>query len=115
FWLYFPDQWDPKSPWHDQRVRLAASLAIDRKSINEALTLGHSKITGSIIPESFEYYWPTPPPVFDPDKAKKLLAEAGHANGFDAGEYYCDTTYSNVAEAVLNNLQTVGIRAKLRP
>ncbi|HJU30040.1 MAG TPA: ABC transporter substrate-binding protein [Hyphomicrobiaceae bacterium] len=115
FWLYFADQWDAKSPWHDQRVRLAASLAIDRNSINEALTLGHSKITGSIIPESFEYYWPTPPPVFDPAKAKKLLAEAGHANGFDAGEYYCDTTYSNVAEAVLNNLQTVGIRAKLRP
>ena len=31
FWLYFPDQWDPKSPWHDQRVREAARLAIDRK------------------------------------------------------------------------------------
>ncbi len=29
FWLYFPDQWDPKSPWHDQRVRDAARLAID--------------------------------------------------------------------------------------
>src|SRR5262249_52244210 len=26
-WLYFPDQWDEKSPWHDPRVRLAASLA----------------------------------------------------------------------------------------
>ena len=32
FWLYFPDQWDPKSPWHDQRVRDAARLAIDYKS-----------------------------------------------------------------------------------
>src|SRR5207302_6466776 len=31
FCLYFPDQWDPKSPWHDERVRRAASLAIDRK------------------------------------------------------------------------------------
>ena len=29
-WLYFADQWDPKSPWHDERVRRAASLAIDR-------------------------------------------------------------------------------------
>src|SRR5262249_41592905 len=27
YWLYFPDQWDPKSPWHDPRVRLAANLA----------------------------------------------------------------------------------------
>jgi len=42
FWLYFPEQWDPKSPWHDQRVRQAVSLAIDRKTMNEALTLGHS-------------------------------------------------------------------------
>ena len=115
FWIYFPDQWDPKSPWADPRVRLAASLAIDRKTINEALTLGHSKLTGSIIPEGFEYYWQPPAPVFDPAKAKQLLAEAGHANGFDAGDYYCDASYSNLGEAVLNNLQAVGIRAKLRP
>ncbi len=64
FWLYFPEQWNPKSPWHDRRVRLAASLAIDRPSINQALTLGHSRLSGSIIPTSFEYFWqptcPTP-------------------------------------------------------
>ncbi len=30
FWLDLPDQWDPKSPWHDRRVRQAASHAIDR-------------------------------------------------------------------------------------
>ena len=96
-------------------MRLAVSLAIDRKTINEALTLGHSKLTGSIIPEGFEYYWQPPAPVFDPAKAKQLLAEAGHANGFDAGDYYCDASYSNLGEAVLNNLQAVGIRAKLRP
>jgi peptide/nickel transport system substrate-binding protein len=115
FWLYFPDQWDAKSPWHDQRVRQAASLALDRKTINQALTLGHSRITGSIIPDTFEYYWQPPAPVYDPAAAKKLLAEAGHPNGFDAGEYYCDVSYANVAEAVLNNLQAVGIRARLRP
>ena len=96
-------------------MRLAASLAIDRKTINQALTLGHSKLTGSIIPDSFEYYWPTPAPAYDPTKAKQLLAEAGHPQGFDAGDYYCDTTYANLGEAVLNNLQAVGIRAKLRP
>src|SRR5712664_1783996 len=33
FWVDFPDQWNPKSPWHDQRVRLAASLAIDRQAL----------------------------------------------------------------------------------
>jgi peptide/nickel transport system substrate-binding protein len=115
FWLYFPDQWDPKSPWHDQKVRLAASLAIDRPTINQALTLGHSLLTGSIIPNNFEFFWQTPPAAFDPGGAKKLLADSGYPNGFDAGDYYCDSSYSNLAEVVLNNLQAVGIRAKLVP
>ena len=39
-WLVFADQWDPKSPWHDRRVRLAANHAIDRQAINQAETLG---------------------------------------------------------------------------
>ena len=115
FWIYFADQWDPKSPWSDPRVRQAAYLAIDHKSINQALTLGHSRITGSIIPDTFEFYWKPPEPTHDLEKARKLLAEAGHPKGFDAGEYFCDSTYSNLAEAALNNLQAVGIRAKLRP
>jgi peptide/nickel transport system substrate-binding protein len=115
FWLYFADQWDPKSPWHDQRVRLAASLAIDGKTINEALTLGYSKLTGSIIPDSFEYYWQPPAPMYDPAKAKQLLTDAGYPQGFDAGEYFCDISYANLAEAVLNNLQALGIHTKLRP
>ena len=60
FWLYFPEQWDPKSPWHDLRVRQAANLALDRKTINEALTLGYSHVTGSIMPDIFEFYWAPP-------------------------------------------------------
>src|SRR5207248_1954677 len=35
--LYFPDQWDPKSPWHDERVRRAARLAMDLEGINRAI------------------------------------------------------------------------------
>jgi peptide/nickel transport system substrate-binding protein len=115
FWLYFADQWDPKSPWHDRRVRLAASLAVDRRSINQALTLGHSLLSGSIIPTSFEYFSQPPAPAYDPARAKQLLAEAGYPSGFDAGEYFCDVSYSNLGEAVVNSLQTVGIRARLRP
>jgi peptide/nickel transport system substrate-binding protein len=115
FWLYFPEQWDPKSPWHDERVRLAARLAIDNKTINQALTLGYSHITGSLIPDNFEFYWQPPALVYDPAKAKQLLAEAGYPNGFDAGYYNCDSSYSNLAEATNNYLGAVGIRAKLRP
>ena len=115
FWLYFPDQWDPKSPWHDRRVRQAASLAMDRTTINQALTLGHSKLTGNIIPSTFDFFWQPPAPVYNVARAKQLLAEAGYPNGFDAGEYSCDGSYANLGEAVANNLQAVGIRARLRP
>ncbi|MGD9879660.1 MAG: ABC transporter substrate-binding protein [Reyranella sp.] len=115
FWLYFPDQWDAKSPWHDQRVRDAARFAIDYKSISEALTLGHSPITNNIIPDGFDYYWKAPAAVYDAAKAKKLLADAGLRSGFDAGDYYCDASYANLGEAVINSLQEVGIRVKLRP
>ena len=56
YYMYFPEQWDPKSPWHDRRVRLATKYALDYNTINQALTLGHSHITGSVIPENFEFY-----------------------------------------------------------
>jgi peptide/nickel transport system substrate-binding protein len=116
FCLYFPDQWDPKSPWHDERVRRAASLAIDREGTNQALTLGYSLTTGNpIVADHYEFFWQPPKPVYDPEEAKKLLAEAGHRNGFDAGDYYCDSSYANIGEAVVDNLLAVGIRAKLRP
>ncbi len=114
-WVSFVDQFDPKSPWHDRRVRLAAIHAIDRQAINEARTFGMSRITGSIVPSSFDFYWQPPVVPYDPAAAKRLLAEAGFANGFDAGEYYCDMTSADAAEAVIGYLQAVGIRAKLRP
>src|SRR6266545_3170495 len=51
-WFVFTEQWDPKSPWADRRVRLAANLAIDRQAINQAETVGLSKVTASIIPRN---------------------------------------------------------------
>jgi ABC-type transport system substrate-binding protein len=81
---FLEGQWDPKSPWHDRRVRLAANYAIDRQAISEAETLGASIPTGSIIPREFEFALPIEPYPYDPAKAKQLLAEAGYPNGFDA-------------------------------
>jgi len=115
FWLSFVDQWDPKSPWHDRRVRLAANHALDRNAINQAETLGFSKMTGSIIPSSFEFYKSVPVVSYDPAKARQLLAEAGYPQGFDGGDYFCDTSYGNLGEAVVNYLKAVDIRLRLRP
>src|SRR5437867_4553393 len=104
-WLVFADQWDPKSPWADRRVRLAANHAINREAINEALTLGFSRITWSIIPQSFDFYWQPPAYAYDPAKAKQLLAEAGYPNGFDAGDLWCDAATATMSEAVVGYLQ----------
>ena len=113
-WLVFTEQWNPKSPWADQRVRLAASLAINRKEINNAEYLGHGRLSASIIPQAFAFAWPAPAFPYDPDRARKLLAEAGYPRGFDAVEVATDNTYGPIAEAVVNDLQPVGIRARLR-
>ena len=114
-WVTFTEQWDPKSPWADRRVRLAANLAMGRKAINQAETLGFSRITATLIPHSFEYAWQPPLYPFDPARAKKLLAEAGYPNGFLAGELSVDNAYASVAEAVVNYLGAAEITAKLRP
>jgi peptide/nickel transport system substrate-binding protein len=114
-WLVFVDQWDPKSPWADRRVRLAANHAINRQAINEAITLGFSRITWSIIPASFDFYWQPPAYAYDPAKAKQLLAEAGYPKGFDAGDLWCDAATATMSEAAAGFLQAAGIRAKVRP
>src|SRR5215467_3559067 len=114
-WYVFTEQWDPKSPWADRRVRLAANLAIDRQAVNQAETLGLSKVTASIIPQNFEFSWPAPTYPFDPKRARQLLAEAGYPNGFDAGTITVDVSNASFAEAVTSYFGAVGIRATIRP
>ncbi|MBM3220591.1 MAG: hypothetical protein FJZ38_18295 [Candidatus Rokubacteria bacterium] len=114
-WVYFTEQWDPKSPWHDRRVRLAANHAIDRQAINQADALGHARVNWSIVPPSFDFYWQPPGYGFDPGRARQLLAEAGYPNGFEAGDYFCDAAITNIGEPVVNYLNAAGIRVKLRP
>src|SRR3989475_295247 len=85
------------------------------EAINQAETLGHSLLTNSIIPNTFDYFWAPPPPQYDRARAKKLLAEAGYPNGLDAGDYTVDAAAVAIGEPVANSLQAAGIRVKLRP
>src|SRR5712692_2002189 len=114
FFLDFVEQWDPKSPWHDQRVRLAASLAIDRKTVNEAEQLGFAGITGNIVPRAMEFAIPIDPHPYDPKRAKQLLVEAGYPNGFDGGDLTPQPPYYSMAEAVSNYLGAIGIKTRVR-
>ena len=112
--LDLPEQWDPKSPWADRRVRLAASHALDRKALNEAETLGMSRPTGGLIPRSLEFAKPFEAPAYDPARSKKLLAEAGYPNGFDAGTLTPFPPFFSLAEGLGNYLQAVGIKTRMR-
>jgi peptide/nickel transport system substrate-binding protein len=113
-WVEFADQWDPKSPWSDKRIRLAVNHALNRKVINEAACLGYCPPAGVIIPRVMDFALQVEPPAYDPPRAKRLLAEAGYPNGFDAGELVPIPPFFTTAEAVVNDLNAVGIQVKMR-
>jgi len=114
WWLEFPEQWNPKSPWHDRRVRLAANMAIDKRAINEAERLGYSRLTGSIIPSVMDFALKIEPLAYDPTHAKRLLADAGYPDGFDAGDLTPLPPFTTMGEAIANSLAAVGIRTRVR-
>jgi peptide/nickel transport system substrate-binding protein len=114
-WLEFAEQWDPKSPWHDRRLRLAVNHALDRKAISEVACLGFCPPAGVIVPRVMDFALQVEPPTYDPARAKRLLAEAGYPNGLDAGELVPIPPFFTMAEAVVNYLNVIGIRTKMRP
>ncbi len=114
-WIEFADQSDPRSPWHDRRVRLAVNHALDRKAISETACLGYCPPAGIVVPPIMDYALQVEPPLYDPQKAKQLLAEAGYPKGFDAGDFTPLPGFWTTGEAAVNYLNAVGIRTKLRP
>ena len=102
-------QWDQKSPWSDPRVRKAASLAIDRKMLADVHLPGCSPI-GSLALQGDPMGADIPADPYDPDGAKKLLAEAGYPKGFHGGMFYpYNGPLWKYGEQVANYWKTIGI------
>lgn len=71
------------NPFRDIRVRQALSLAINRAALVERAMDGQAVANAQLVPEGFGGYDPALPiPPYDPDRARRLLAEAGYPNGF---------------------------------
>ena len=113
---------DKKSQENARKVRLAMNLAVDKKAIINGLWKG----TGSETPFSYYYYpfhkgyssdWKIPP--HDPERAKKLLGEAGYAGGFEVRVNPMVMVYAldgpDIMEAVALDWEKVGIKSKRVP
>jgi len=113
---------DPKSRENARKVRLAMNLAVNKKAIINALWKGK----GSETPFSYYYYpfhngysadWKIP--AYDPERAKRLLAEAGHAGGFEVRVNPMVMVYAldgpDVMEAVALDWERIGIKPKRFP
>ena len=74
-----------KKPYSDKRVRLAITHAINKDEVLKGAMFGHGKVLGSNVDPTNPYFVDLSKRVpYDPAKAKKLLAEAGYASGFEA-------------------------------
>ena len=106
-----------KKPYSDKRVRLAITHAINKDEVLKGAMFGYGKVLGSNVDPTNPYYVDVSKRVgYDPAKAKKLLAEAGYPNGFEAVFKVAPQYYYTVrsAEVVSSQLAKVGIRASIQ-
>jgi peptide/nickel transport system substrate-binding protein len=106
-----------KPPFNDVRVRRALAHAIDRQAVIDGAMNGYGTPIGShFSPAHPAYVDLTGMYPYDPKKAKALLADAGHAAGFETTLRLPPTTYARRGgEIVAAQLAEVGIRARIIP
>lgn len=108
---------DGKNPLKDLRVRKAINMAIDRKAIVQRLMDGMATPAYQYMPDGmFGGLAKAPEIKFDPEGAKKLLAEAGYPNGFEMTLSSTNDRYMNdaqIAQAVAQYLTRIGIKTKV--
>ena len=106
-----------RNPFKDARVRLAVSKAINRRAIVERVMEGYAIAAGNLVsPPVFGHVDALKPEIYDPEAAKKLLAEAGYPDGFALTLHAPNDRYVNddqVAQAVAQMLARVGIQTKV--
>ncbi|MBI3497009.1 MAG: ABC transporter substrate-binding protein [Proteobacteria bacterium] len=106
-----------KNPLQDLRVRQALSKAINRNGIVARVMEGVAIPAGQLLPESFFGTSPNLKPMeFDPEGAKKLLAEAGYPNGFRLTLHASNDRYINdsrIVQTVAQMYSRIGIDAQV--
>lgn len=106
------------APFKDIRVREALNLAIDRKAIINALLAGRTTPATQPAPASvYGFNSDLPPIPYDPERARRLLAEAGYKDGF---RFVMEATVgSGPSDAALHQtvaqyLNAVGVKVEVR-
>jgi len=106
-----------KNPLRDLRVRRAMSKAINRPALVERVMEGAGVVTGQLMPEGFFGFTPAlKPEPYDPEGARKLLAEAGYPDGFGLTLHAPNNRYVNdeqIAQAIAQLLARVGIQTRV--
>ena len=105
-----------RKPFSDRRVRQAVTRAINKEEVLKGAMFGYGKILGSNVDPLNPYFQDLSKKVpYDPAGAKKLLAEAGYPNGFDAVLKVAPQYYYTVrtGEILVSQLAKAGIRVKL--
>ena len=105
-----------KKPYSDKRVRLAITEAINKEEVLKGAMFGLGRILGSNVDPLNPYFVDMSKAVpYDPAKAKKLLAEAGYPNGFEAVLRVSPQYYYTVrtGEVLVSQLAKVGVKVKI--
>lgn len=107
----------PKNPLKDLRVRQALSMAISRDGIVERVMEGVAIPASQLLADSFFGTSPNLKPMkFDPDAAKKLLADAGYPNGFAITIHGPNDRYINdgrIIQTIAQMWSRIGLDAKV--
>jgi dipeptide transport system substrate-binding protein len=109
-----------KKPFTDRRVRVAINMAIDKKAILDAVYQGAGAPAKNLIPPTmWSYNDAIEDYKYDPDAAKKLLAEAGYPDGFETDLWAMpvqrpyNPDARRIGELMQSDLAKVGIKAKI--